>query len=214
MTTITIIDSSWRHNENCCYANMRSQGQAFVCWHLNLSVTCGTVVPRRWTCLSVILPYSTNIPVLVQIMAWRRPGDKPLSEPVVVNLLTHICVTRPLAGLVSVLVTTLFVGLPLVEDLTWLLIQTLEWHCINLKLSLITGNLTICSTTCSVWQTKQISKPWITGPLYGGFMHFRASNAEHITMSWRHHDFFFPQVTGAGLILISWVKYWRIWWLW
>ena len=34
-------------------------------------------------------------PLLVQIMAWRRPGDKPLSEPVMVSLLTHICVTRP-----------------------------------------------------------------------------------------------------------------------
>ena len=36
-----------------------------------------------------------NIPALIQIMAWRRPGDKPLSEPMVVILLTHICVTRP-----------------------------------------------------------------------------------------------------------------------
>ena len=36
-----------------------------------------------------------NIPALIQIMAWRRPGDKPLSEPLMVNLLTHICVTRP-----------------------------------------------------------------------------------------------------------------------
>ena len=36
-----------------------------------------------------------NIPPLVQIMAWRRPGDKPLTEPMVVRLLTHICVTRP-----------------------------------------------------------------------------------------------------------------------
>ena len=36
-----------------------------------------------------------NISALVQIMAWRRPGDKPLSEPVMVSLLTHICVTRP-----------------------------------------------------------------------------------------------------------------------
>ena len=36
-----------------------------------------------------------NIPSLVQIMAWRRRGDKPLSEPMMVNLLTHICVTRP-----------------------------------------------------------------------------------------------------------------------
>ena len=36
-----------------------------------------------------------NIPASVQIMAWRRPGDKPLSEPMMVSLMTHICVTRP-----------------------------------------------------------------------------------------------------------------------
>ena len=30
-----------------------------------------------------------NIPALVQIMAWCQPGDKPLSEPVMVKLLTH-----------------------------------------------------------------------------------------------------------------------------
>ena len=36
-----------------------------------------------------------NNPALVQIMAWRRSGDKPLSEPMMVSLLTHICVTRP-----------------------------------------------------------------------------------------------------------------------
>ena len=36
-----------------------------------------------------------NIPALVQIMAWRRPGDKPLSEPMRINLLAPICVTRP-----------------------------------------------------------------------------------------------------------------------
>ena len=28
-------------------------------------------------------------------MALRRSGDKPLSEPIMVSLLTHICVTRP-----------------------------------------------------------------------------------------------------------------------
>ena len=37
----------------------------------------------------------SNIPALVQIMAWRRPGDKPLSEAMMVSLLTHICVTLP-----------------------------------------------------------------------------------------------------------------------
>ena len=36
-----------------------------------------------------------NNPALVQMMAWRRPGDKPLSGPRMENLLTHICVTRP-----------------------------------------------------------------------------------------------------------------------
>ena len=36
-----------------------------------------------------------NIPALVKIMAWRRPGDKPLSEAMIVNLPTHICVFRP-----------------------------------------------------------------------------------------------------------------------
>ena len=37
----------------------------------------------------------SNIPTLVQVMAWRRPGDKPLSEPMMFRLPTHICVTRP-----------------------------------------------------------------------------------------------------------------------
>ena len=36
-----------------------------------------------------------NIPTLVQVMAWRRPGNKPMSEPMMVRLPTHICVTRP-----------------------------------------------------------------------------------------------------------------------
>ena len=36
-----------------------------------------------------------NIPVLAQIMDWRRPGDKPLSEPMMVKLLTHIYILNP-----------------------------------------------------------------------------------------------------------------------
>ena len=45
-----------------------------------------------------------NIPTLVHVMAWRRPGDKPLSEPMMVRLPTHICVTRPqwAKGLITV----------------------------------------------------------------------------------------------------------------
>ena len=36
-----------------------------------------------------------NIPALVQMMACHWPGNRPLSEPMVVSSLTHICVTQP-----------------------------------------------------------------------------------------------------------------------
>ena len=36
-----------------------------------------------------------NIPALVPIVAWHRPSDKPLSEPMMVSSPTHICVIRP-----------------------------------------------------------------------------------------------------------------------
>ena len=38
---------------------------------------------------------NNNIPSLAQIIAWHRPGAKPLSEPIMVSLLTHICVSGP-----------------------------------------------------------------------------------------------------------------------
>ena len=53
-----------------------------------------------WNLLNISLKFVprvriNTIPALVQIMTWRRPGAKPLSEPMVVSLLMHICVTRP-----------------------------------------------------------------------------------------------------------------------
>ena len=53
-----------------------------------------------WVSVEISLKFApkgpiNNIPALVQILAWRRPGDKPLSEPMIVSLLTHICVTQP-----------------------------------------------------------------------------------------------------------------------
>ena len=35
-----------------------------------------------------------NIPALDQLMAWYRPGDKPLSEPMSISWLTRICVSE------------------------------------------------------------------------------------------------------------------------
>ena len=66
---------------------------SFKCIYLNENL---------WISLKVSLNFAPKIriniiPAWVQIMAWRRPGDKPLSEPVMVSLLTHyyLCVTRP-----------------------------------------------------------------------------------------------------------------------
>ena len=36
-----------------------------------------------------------NITALVQIMAWRRPGDKPSSEPMMISLVLQLCVPIP-----------------------------------------------------------------------------------------------------------------------
>ena len=47
-----------------------------------------------WISIKISLKFvprgSINITALVQIMAWRRPGNKPLSEPVMVILLPYI----------------------------------------------------------------------------------------------------------------------------
>ena len=55
---------------------------------------------NEWISIKISLKFVAKgpinkIPALVQIMTWRRPGDKPLSEPMLISLPTHICVTRP-----------------------------------------------------------------------------------------------------------------------
>ena len=50
-----------------------------------------------WISIKISLKFVPQgpTPALVKIMAWHRPGDKPLSDPLMVRLSTHICVTRP-----------------------------------------------------------------------------------------------------------------------
>ena len=63
----------------------------FKCIFLNGNVWISIKISLKFVCKGPI----NNIPASVQIMAWRRPGDKPLSEAMMVNLPTHICVSRP-----------------------------------------------------------------------------------------------------------------------
>ena len=60
------------------------------CIFLNENVWISLKIPLKFVARGPI----NNIPAFGQIMAWRRPGDRPLSEPMRVCLLTHICVTR------------------------------------------------------------------------------------------------------------------------
>ena len=76
----------WRHHELRLFPD-----DIFECVFLNENV---------WISIKISLKFvpngpMNNIPALVQIMAWCRPGDKPLFEPMMVRLLTHILVTRP-----------------------------------------------------------------------------------------------------------------------
>ena len=68
-----------RPRQNCRYF----ADDIFKCIFLNENV---------WISLKISLKFIpkgsiNNIPALVQIMAWRRPGDKPLSEPMMVSLI-------------------------------------------------------------------------------------------------------------------------------
>ena len=59
---------------------------------------CIFVYENVWISIKISLKFVpsgpiNNISVSVQIMAWYRQGDMPLSEPMVVSLLMHICVT-------------------------------------------------------------------------------------------------------------------------
>ena len=89
------------HYLNQCWNSVntlwpRRDGRYFAddilkCIFLNENVWISLKIPLKFVPKGPI----NNIPALVQIMAWRRPGDKPLSELMMVSLLTHICVTRP-----------------------------------------------------------------------------------------------------------------------
>ena len=63
----------------------------FKCIFLNENISISIKITLKFVPNGPI----NNIPALVQITAWRRPGDKPLSELMMVILQADICVTRP-----------------------------------------------------------------------------------------------------------------------
>ena len=85
--------ATWMNSNYCCgdtainTLRPRQDGRHYAddilkCIFLNENVWTPIKISLKFVPKSLI----DNIPALVQIMAWRRPGDKPLSEPMMVNL--------------------------------------------------------------------------------------------------------------------------------
>ena len=91
----------WNNRINMvgCYLNTsrpRQNGRYFADDIFKCSFFNGNI----WISIKISLKFVpevriNDISALVQRMAWHRPGDKPLSQSMMVCLLTHICVTRP-----------------------------------------------------------------------------------------------------------------------
>ena len=75
---------------------LRQNGQHYA----DDTFKCFLLDENIWILIDISLKFVpkgpiNNIPVFVLIMAWRRPGAKPLSEPMMLSLPMHICITRP-----------------------------------------------------------------------------------------------------------------------
>ena len=81
-------------------------------------IRCIFLNENIWITINISLKFVpkgqvNNIPALVQIMAWCRPSDKPLSEPLWVSLLTHV---YPSLGLNELTSEKTFLSLFLLSD--------------------------------------------------------------------------------------------------
>ena len=69
---------------------------------------CIFLKESSWISIRISLKFVPKVPIdnkpaLVQIMSWRRPGDKPLSEPMMVNLLTLHQWVKPISPYIRLL---------------------------------------------------------------------------------------------------------------
>ena len=101
-----VITCSWLNSLRPRLNRRPFADDIFKCIFLNENVWISIEISLKFVPKGPI----NNIPALVQIMAWRRPGDKPLSEPIMINSPTHICVSRPQLVKIQMLVYIVSVG--------------------------------------------------------------------------------------------------------
>ena len=76
------------------FSEILSEIDTFSFKQMRLKMSSGKWRPY-WISINISLKFVprgpiNNIPTLLQVMAWRRPSNKPLSEPMMVRLTTHI----------------------------------------------------------------------------------------------------------------------------
>ena len=189
-----------RYRSSCiCHASFntlrpRQNGRHFVddffkCIFLNENVC----IPIRISLKFVPKGPINNIPALVQMMAWRRPGDKPLSVAMMANLPTHICVSRPqCVKLMTLSLTSLLVYH--VKNLTYIQSWPLKWrHNGRDGVSNHQPHSCLLNSRVIRRRSKKTSKLCVTGlcagnsPVTGEFPAQMASNVENVSTWWRHH---------------------------
>ena len=73
--------------------------------------------------------FADDIPALVQVMAWCCPGNKPLSEAIMISFPMHICVTGPqwvkFYTVLSTICSDVFI---IVNIVGWMWLQMLEYE--------------------------------------------------------------------------------------
>ena len=76
-----------------------SRPRHHCCFFANYFFKCIFSNENAWITPKISLMYVSNVPInsvsaLVQIIAWRRPGNRPSSEEIIVSLLAYICVPQ------------------------------------------------------------------------------------------------------------------------
>ena len=99
------------HRKQCTWLLIHAIIPFNLCWHIEVETKMAAISQttifkciflNENICISInaslnFVPRDqiNNIPALVQIMTCRLVGAKPISESMMVSLLTHICIFRP-----------------------------------------------------------------------------------------------------------------------
>ena len=144
-----------------------------------------------------------DISALVQIIAWRRPGDKPLSEPMMDY--GHICVTWP----------------QWVNQYCFQYDLSKTWICNFFQVSLVVLNQNIpgyyvntmatdALAPCAITQSQDISKIVIHWKIFNSLCHVSVQKCYRIFRKYKY-IFQFPKINSAlqGLIHVYHYHQWR-----